>query len=64
MLMISRILAVCFTLRDNSANPDISRIFCSAIRIFFQITDWGLAVTTAVAAAATADNKRSGRIIE
>jgi len=31
---------VFFSLRDNSANPNISRFFCQP-SVFFQIADWG-----------------------
>jgi len=41
MFATSRISAVILALRDNSANPDISRSFCLAIWIFFQISDCG-----------------------
>ena len=38
--VFSRILADFFSLRDNSANPNISQIFPSH-PYFFQISDWG-----------------------
>jgi len=41
--VFSRISAEFFSLRDNSANPNTSRICFPAIRILFQIADWGLA---------------------
>ena len=41
MFATSRISAVILVSRDNSANPDISRNFCLAIWIFFQISDCG-----------------------
>ena len=37
--VFSRILAEFFSLRDNSANPNISRFF-SQTSLFFQIADW------------------------
>jgi len=41
MFATSRISAVILVSRVNSANPDISRNFSSAIWIFFQISDCG-----------------------
>jgi len=36
MFSVSRNLAAFYNLRANSANPDISRISCSASRIFYK----------------------------
>ena len=45
MFATSRISAVILVSRVNSANPDISRNFCLATWIFFQISDCGSTVT-------------------
>jgi len=37
LFAVSQILADFFTLHDNSANPNISRIFFSAVRFFFKL---------------------------
>ena len=48
MFANSRISAVILVSRVNSVNPDISRNFCLAICIFFQISDSGSSQKTRV----------------
>jgi len=45
MLVVSRILAVFFTYRDNSAKPNVSRNFFQAIRKLKIKRRWGLLST-------------------